>query len=364
MNKSIHKIMDDLRNYQKSYKFVVYKAFLDTQKNGKADILQMMKYIKNFYLNRKKKGLKIEASNSASEIINIENTCRDKLQKYIERMPLDKLNTLNKKDNIIEMDKSIWDALNHSDLEDVYNNIETKLVGYYRDKVGTEYSAEKYSNNKTNYKRGDSAEVNVWWVNQGKTLKAEKEEGILWAPLKDKGGNSVHHWERLKEVEKGDIILHYSNGSLRYVSKVLSVAEEKNKPKILNDTDNWEEIGLLVKVEYHKLEPEIKKNKFNHRVKSLNIDKGPINVNGNVNQGYLFNFSNKALEIIQRSQPETKWPNFAIIDKMYVSEETEDYNPEQLINQISNYISQKGFTYPPGLIENFYLSLKTKPFVL
>lgn len=34
------------------------------------------------------------------------------------------------------------------------------------------------------------------------------------------------------------------------------------------------------------------------------------------------------------------------------------------VNQIKNYIGGKGFTYPDGLIENFYLSLKSKPFVI
>ena len=34
------------------------------------------------------------------------------------------------------------------------------------------------------------------------------------------------------------------------------------------------------------------------------------------------------------------------------------------IKQIKNYINSKGFSYKPGTIENFYLSLKTKPFVL
>lgn len=34
------------------------------------------------------------------------------------------------------------------------------------------------------------------------------------------------------------------------------------------------------------------------------------------------------------------------------------------INQIKNYIGVKGFAYPDGLIENFYLSLKSKPFVI
>ena len=34
------------------------------------------------------------------------------------------------------------------------------------------------------------------------------------------------------------------------------------------------------------------------------------------------------------------------------------------INKIALYINQKGFNYPKGIIENFYLSLKSKPFVL
>lgn len=35
-----------------------------------------------------------------------------------------------------------------------------------------------------------------------------------------------------------------------------------------------------------------------------------------------------------------------------------------LLHNISDYIASKGFTYPSSLIENFYLSLKSKPFVI
>ena len=37
---------------------------------------------------------------------------------------------------------------------------------------------------------------------------------------------------------------------------------------------------------------------------------------------------------------------------------------KEAINQIKSYIAAKGFTYDGGLIENFYLSLKSKPFVI
>lgn len=44
--------------------------------------------------------------------------------------------------------------------------------------------------------------------------------------------------------------------------------------------------------------------------------------------------------------------------------EKQDNQAVEIIDNIKKYIKSKGFIYPDGLIENFYLSLKTKPFVL
>ncbi len=200
---------------------------------------------------------------------------------------------------------------------------------------------------------------NVWWVNQGQTLKEEKEAGILWAPIETENGRSMYHWDTMKEVQEGDIVLHYASGALRYVSQVISPAVKEQKPEELADSD-WNRDGRLVKTDYYQLEPEITLDKFNHQVKNLNIDKGPINKNGAVNQGYLFNFNKEALSIIQQSQPETEWPDFALINDNGIVE----IDVKKSINHINEYISQKGFSYPFGLVENFYLSLKTKPFAL
>ncbi|HLV08816.1 MAG TPA: AAA family ATPase, partial [Halanaerobiales bacterium] len=204
----------------------------------------------------------------------------------------------------------------------------------------------------------DILDKNIWWVNQGKTLETEEEEGIIWAPLKNKNGHSIYHWDTLKEVEENDIILHYANGALRYVSRVLAPAKEKQIPESISN-ENWNQIGRSIEVEYHKLEPIIPLNKFSKRLKNLNIDKGPINVNGEVNQGYLFKFNKKGLEIIQNSQPETIWPDFTIIESSF-----DNIGINKGLEIITKYIQSQGFVYPKGLIENFYLSLKTKPFVL
>ena len=41
-----------------------------------------------------------------------------------------------------------------------------------------------------------------------------------------------------------------------------------------------------------------------------------------------------------------------------------DINTKETLAEIKNYIFASGFDYPDGLIENFYLSLKSKPFVI
>ena len=42
----------------------------------------------------------------------------------------------------------------------------------------------------------------------------------------------------------------------------------------------------------------------------------------------------------------------------------ENVEIDKAVSGIKQYISNKGFTYPDGLIENFYLSLKSKPFAI
>lgn len=66
-----------------------------------------------------------------------------------------------------------------------------------------------------------SVSSNVWWVNQGSTLKYELENSLIWAPLKGKNEQSQYHWETLKELQRGDIVLNYAQGAISYVSVVI-----------------------------------------------------------------------------------------------------------------------------------------------
>ena len=143
-----------------------------------------------------------------------------------------------------------------------------------------------------------SKDPNIWRVNQGQTMSAEKNEGILWAPIESKGGNTQYHWETMTEVKPGDIILHYANGALRYVSQVKEEAVKSEKPASM-EADDWNREGRLIKTEYYKLKPEVSLDQFNQEIVELDIEKGPINKLGGVNQGYLFYFTKEGLAIIE-----------------------------------------------------------------
>ncbi|MEK5645436.1 hypothetical protein BK138_32875 [Paenibacillus rhizosphaerae] len=211
---------------------------------------------------------------------------------------------------------------------------------------------------------------NVWWVNQGNTINAGKTEGVIWAPLKNSNGNPVHHWETMREVKRGDIILHYANKHLRYVSRVIDPAQIAPRPSSFANS-NWEEEGRLVRTDYFEVSPAIPLELFNQQLMKLNITQGPLNSIGGVNQGYLYRFTIPGLQLIQHLSKDVNWPAFTqfevanpVIEETITLPEIKDENVRKTVYQVKAYIKQNGFHYTDPLIENFYLSLKTKPFVI
>jgi hypothetical protein len=152
--------------------------------------------------------------------------------------------------------------------------------------------------------------VNIWWVNQGKTFEVEREGEFLWAPLKSIDGKALYHWENMAEVRQGDIIVHYSGGSIRAVSQVTEGPVEAVKPPSLTE-EAWTSEGRLVHSRYHDLSPIIPLSCFSDALLALKFVQGPLDKDGKVKQGYLFRLSKEVLKLMQESQPQTDWPDFA-----------------------------------------------------
>lgn len=128
----------------------------------------------------------------------------------------------------------------------------------------------------------------VFFVFQNKEFEDEFANGIIKAPYYDKGKHEPHHWARLKNVKKGDIILHC------VVSCVVAISEAQGACYDFNYPDG--KLGRKVDCEYHLLDEPLSTQKYNKEIFRCcpNYKYQPFNKNGNGNEGYLFDICKEA----------------------------------------------------------------------
>lgn len=232
---------------------------------------------------------------------------------------------------------------------------------------------------------------NYFLVSQSKSYLDENSKSYMWAPLTNKNGGSVRAYELMKQIKKGDVIIHYRNNGIPGISIAKTDAYNCKKPaSIGSSADLWKEDGTKVDVEQYFSSYSIPKYKWiEFFYKNQPKYGGPIIQGGKgeykLALAYLFS-ANKILveKIIQEMenndiskavaaqirialkqpiiQTDNSISNFSIIKH---SNEVKQMSLEkQNIEQIKSYISAKGFSYKENQIENLYLSLKSKPFVI
>ncbi len=204
---------------------------------------------------------------------------------------------------------------------------------------------------------------NVWWVNQGISLVKEREEGILFAPLYRKDGRALYHWETMKELKEGDIVVHYANNALRYVSKITATAVEADNPHLTNGHQDYEQ-GRLAKTDYYELNPAVNIQDVAPGIQGMDIFQGPTDITGRVKQGYLFRFSHEGLKYIQASQPGTTWPEWALFNTDIGGKIKTERELSAMIPSLLDYIAAQGFIFEPWQIAAYVTALRTKPFVI
>ena len=137
-----------------------------------------------------------------------------------------------------------------------------------------------------------------WWVCQGDSYTPDKGYNFLYAPNRDKAGNTPFHWANIKKIKKDDVIFNYANGFIRAVS----VAKDAGFEFFDEGGEKWEKGGTRVDIEHFQIEdiPHAKlKNNKKSLLKALEGIRGPFDKNGDIKQGYLFEFNYKAAEIVR-----------------------------------------------------------------
>jgi putative restriction endonuclease len=136
--------------------------------------------------------------------------------------------------------------------------------------------------------------MNYFLVFQNKSYLEEKKGGYLWAPQKNKLGQTFHHWTDMTMVKKGDIIFNSYNGQLMSVLIAKEDFMEHERPNSLDQLELWEKDGWMVKAEYVNLKTPITYKDYIEDILELQDEKyAPYNKVGRGNTGYLFRVSPK-----------------------------------------------------------------------
>lgn len=141
--------------------------------------------------------------------------------------------------------------------------------------------------------------MGYFWVNQGQTFKLEYQFECLWAPIVDKNGRSIHHWDTMKDLNPGDIIINYSKSKVVGYCVAQNKAYNYQKPEEFKGHLNWGAEGRLCEVKYYLFEKPIEKAVIFNKIKDLGSSSySPFNTKGNVNQGYLYRITKEEFDII------------------------------------------------------------------
>ena len=127
-----------------------------------------------------------------------------------------------------------------------------------------------------------------YYVFQGRSFDEEYKEGFLWAPRNGNNGLAKHHWSRMGEVKKGDVILHGKQGRFIAVSVVKKDSYVSRRPNT-DLSEKWADDGWCIETDYFVFPHAVRIEEYWDRIREIQpAQYAPFNKNGDGNQGYLF----------------------------------------------------------------------------
>ncbi|MDO3408417.1 AAA family ATPase [Saccharibacillus sp. CPCC 101409] len=247
----------------------------------------------------------------------------------------------------------------------------------------------------------------VWWAEHGAALERESALGLLWTAEDGRAAGAgqgrrapqarAEAAAALARLRPGDVVLHSERGELRFAGRVAEAAARADDPLAPAGLPGRGS-GLRVRVDYRRLNPAVRlegldaEPAFLRAARELSAPSAADNASLPLR---LHEFAPEELEALLRACPRTDWPDFVrgaaetgredggpppfdpdnSIERLSAGppapEPAEpplphipDREVSAAVRQVAGYIRQKGFSFPDGLVEHYYLSLKTRPFVI
>lgn len=139
----------------------------------------------------------------------------------------------------------------------------------------------------------------IYLVNQGKTYKYERNGGYLWSPKRNKEGNRNAGYSLMKNVKKGDYIIHNSGGKLSSISVVEEDCQSGIQPKELKLNQKeyeWDDEGWLIYSHYYDFTSPLLTSDLVAWAKENYKENSAFQVNGRLRLQYLCNIETSQAE--------------------------------------------------------------------
>lgn len=384
---------ENLANYQKSYKLVFLKAlFENMDAEGKATAAKVAAAFRNYYVARVETG-KEPDFDVEPRIRNVKESSIDQILAVIKDNPYRVINekgylsykTINDIDYFC-LNPELFAELDSSSIHELKSILDYKLNKYYQfheDAITLKQAFETILEKYVSAKNSEPFAKNPLGLVMSKQIS--KTVGSLpffdMKTYKMKGSIGQGNWagvpwfaifdNRITTTAQSGVYIVYlfsSDGERLYLTLNQGATELKNKLKSKGALQELQKKGDVIR-------SQINPKSF---IANNNIDTGEEFYK----VGTIFYKAYQKSQLPDNAQLEkdlaeclSLYQDYYTLFKEQVTPDDEEIEPATTgvdpdlsvtdeLARISDYIKSSGFSYEAGMIENFYLSLKTKPFVI
>lgn len=217
------------------------------------------------------------------------------------------------------------------------------------------------------YELTDNKMRRYFYVFQNQGFSEEVAGEYLWEPNKEKDNSNNHHWSKMNEVKKGDVILHVYKKYVAAVSIVKAECYSSQRPIELPYECN--NVGWRVDSDYYIFENAIKPIDLWKKTKVVQPVKYALFVkNGSDDIGYLYNANKEMTQLVLEATAnagapvELKWTTTTDVNN-YNDAEMESLMVNQDVLVIDNLVKQFTNNMPEYIKEEEMLEDLRKKFV-
>lgn len=151
-------------------------------------------------------------------------------------------------------------------------------------------------------------ERQTYYVFQNESFEHASAGGYIWAPVKNKTGDTFHYWDRLCDLREGDVLFHGALGELAALSVVKGSCFSSVQPQDNAPDGSGGKLGRRVDCHYVLLKSPVKTASYKTEIIELVGSKyEPFDKDGNDNPGYLYELSPQLAKVfidgLLRSNP-------------------------------------------------------------